>query len=358
MKFSIAVNMERFDPKQDMRTVARHALDMVRMAEQGGCEIAWAAEHHTIELTIGPNPFTILMHWAAQTSRIRLGTAVIVAPYWHPIRVAGEAALFDIFSGGRLEFGIGRGAFQYEFDRLAAGIDQRKGGAYLREMLPVVKALWQGDVAHDGEHWRFPLSTSVPKPLQRPHPPIWVAARDPDTFAWAMASGANILATPLSRPHAEVGILGQRFDDTLAKMPGIRRPRFLMLRRTAVYETKEEERLVVQTSANYARYFDNLFRNVGGVRGGFAEQTSLASVADPDAYRPEVILDSMVFGTPERVVSKLRQYQAVGVDQFCYGANFGLPHWMERKSLELFITKVMPHFAGQPAAALRLTTDR
>jgi flavin-dependent trigonelline monooxygenase, oxygenase component len=125
-----------------------------------------------------------------------------------------------------------------------------------------------------------------------------------------------------------------------------------MLRRAAVYETKEEERLVVRASADYARHFDNLFRNVGGVRGGFAEQTLAADVADPDACRPEMILDSMVFGTPEQVVLKLRQYQAVGVDQFCYGANFGLPHQMERKSLELFITKVMPHFAEQAAEAL------
>jgi alkanesulfonate monooxygenase SsuD/methylene tetrahydromethanopterin reductase-like flavin-dependent oxidoreductase (luciferase family) len=354
VKFSIAINMERFDPGQDVRAVARHALDMVRLAEQGGFEIAWAAEHHTIELTIGPNPFTILTHWAAHTSRIRLGTAVVVAPYWHPIRVAGEAALFDVFSDGRLEFGIGRGAFQYEFDRMA-GIDQRQGGAYMREMLPVVKALWQGDVAHEGEHWRFPISTAVPKPLQRPHPPIWVAARDPDTFAWAMASGANIMATPLSRPHAEVGILGRKYDEALAKFPGIPRPRFLMLRRAAVYETKEQERQVVQASADYARYFDNLFRNVGGVKDGFAEQTPIESVADPDAYRPDVILDSMVFGTPEQVVAKLRQYQAVGVEQFCYGANFGLPHQMERRSLELFITKVMPHFAEPETVALRMT---
>ena len=127
MKFSIAVNLERFDPAQDMRQVIGDALELVRLAEAGGFEIAWAAEHHTIELTIGPNPFTILMHWAAHTTRIRLGTAVVVAPYWHPIRLAGEAALFDLFSDGRLELGLGRGAFQYEFDRMAGGMDQRKG---------------------------------------------------------------------------------------------------------------------------------------------------------------------------------------------------------------------------------------
>jgi alkanesulfonate monooxygenase SsuD/methylene tetrahydromethanopterin reductase-like flavin-dependent oxidoreductase (luciferase family) len=346
MKFSIAVNMERYDRVMDMRQVARDALELVQLAEQGGFEIAWAAEHHTIELTIGPNPFTILTHWAAHTSRIRLGTAVVVAPYWHPIRVAGEAALFDIFSEGRLEFGIGRGAFQYEFDRMANGLEQQKGGGYMREMLPVVLALWRGDIAHHGEHWCFPTATSVPKPLQTPHPPVWVATRDPNSFAWAMESGANIMATPLSRPHAEVGVLGQRFAETLAKFPGIQRPRFLMLRRTCVYDRPDDWRLAVKVSAAHSARFENLFRNVGEVRDGFAELSDMEQMATRADDQAGVIRDGMVLGTPDIVVATLKQYQAVGVDQFCYGASFGLPHAVARRSLELFITDVMPHFAG------------
>lgn len=343
MKFSIAVNMERTEPGQDMREVARHALELVQLAEAGGFEIAWAAEHHTIELTVGPNPFTILMHWAAHTSRIRLGTAVVVAPYWHPIRVAGEAALVDIFTDGRLELGLGRGAFQYEFDRMA-GIEQRQGGRYLREMLPVVQRLWAGDTEHEGEMWQFPRATSVPKPLQTPHPPIWVASRDPDTFAWAMGCGANIMATPLSRPHAEVGILGQRFAETLAKFPDIRRPRFLMLRRTCVYANEDEAGLPIQISSEHGRQFDNLFRNVGGVDNGFPEPIPWEQISNPDDYKAKAILESLVFGTSEQVIAKLEDYRAVGVDQFCYGASFGLPHKFAMRSLELFITKVMPHF--------------
>ena len=353
MQFSISVNMARTAPSQDVRQVVRQMLELVRLAESGGFEIAWAAEHHTIELMAGPNPFTILMHWAAHTSRIRLGTAVVVAPYWHPIRVAGEAALFDIYSDGRLELGLGRGAFQYEFDRMAGGIDQREGGRYLREMLPVLHGLWQGDIEHHGDIWQFPRATSVPKPLQAPHPPIWVAARDPETFAWAIAAGANIMATPLSRPHAEVAILGRRFADTLAKFPGIRRPRFLMLRRTCVYPRQGDWFVPVQVSVEHNRQFENLFRNVGTVNEGFPEPAAWEQLANRDDYKPEAIRDSMMFGTPEQVVATLREYQAAGVDQFCYGASFGLPHDMALRSLELFITEVMPHFVSQPAGANR-----
>ena len=124
MKFHLAINLERMDTSLDMADVARHTLEMVQMADRGGFHIVWAAEHHALEMTIAPNPFQILTWWAAHTSRIRLGCAVVVAPYWHPINVAGEAALLDLYSGGRLEFGIGSGAYQREFDRMHPGLKQ------------------------------------------------------------------------------------------------------------------------------------------------------------------------------------------------------------------------------------------
>jgi len=127
MKFQLAINMERIDPGIAMEDVTRHTLEMVQMADEGGFETVWAAEHHALEMTIAPNPFQILTWWAAHTNRIRLGTAVVVAPYWHPINVAGEAALVDLYSGGRLEFGIGSGAYQREFDRMHPGLARTDG---------------------------------------------------------------------------------------------------------------------------------------------------------------------------------------------------------------------------------------
>ena len=167
MKFHLAINMERIDDTLDMKEVARHALEMVQMADAGGFRIAWAAEHHALEMTIAPNPFSILTWWAEHTSDIRLGTAVIAAPYWHPIKAAGEAAFVDLISGGRLEFGIGSGAYQREFDRMRPGLKQTDAWRYMQEMLPVIRELWKGDYAHEGEHWSFPASTSCP-PARRP----------------------------------------------------------------------------------------------------------------------------------------------------------------------------------------------
>ena len=142
MKFQLAINLERMDAEIGMEEVARHTLEMVQMADAGGFNIVWSAEHHALEMTIAPDPFQLLAWWGARTNRIRLGTAVVAAPYWHPIKLAGEAAMADLISGGRLEFGIGSGAYQREFDRMFPGLKQSDAWQYMQEMLPAVLKLW------------------------------------------------------------------------------------------------------------------------------------------------------------------------------------------------------------------------
>ncbi len=129
MKFALSLHLERSSPDMPMTEVTRNMLELAQIADRGGFETLWTAEHHTIEFTIAPNPFSVLTWLAQHTDRIRLGTATVVAPYWSPIRLAGEAALCDHLTGGRLEFGIARGAYQYEFDRMAGGIPQQQGVA-------------------------------------------------------------------------------------------------------------------------------------------------------------------------------------------------------------------------------------
>jgi alkanesulfonate monooxygenase SsuD/methylene tetrahydromethanopterin reductase-like flavin-dependent oxidoreductase (luciferase family) len=353
MKFSIALHMERFSPDQDMRTVVDETLEIVRMADAGGFETIWSAEHHTIEFTIAPNPFQVLTWWGSHTERIRLGTATIVAPYWSPIRLAGEAALCDHLTGGRLEFGIARGAYQYEFDRMAGGIPQQEGGAYMQELLPAVQKLWAGDCAHEGKYYKFPLATSVPKPLQKPNPPIWVAARDPGTFDWAVRNGHNILSTPLSRPVGEIGILAEKFKKAVADHPNVPKPRFMMLRRTCVYDKPGDWELPVRCCIDYGRSFENLFQNIGTVTNGFPEVVPYETVANRGEYNPESIRNNLVFGTPDEVIEKLMVYEAAGVDQFCLGLAFNLPIEVKRKTLSLFIKEVIPVFAARERDAAR-----
>jgi len=351
MRFNLVINMERMTPDEDMVEVARHITEMAEMADEGGFDILWAAEHHAIEMTIAPGPFQLLAHFAAHTSRIRLGTAVVVAPYWHPIKLAGEAGMFDLLSGGRLEFGIGKGAYQREFDRMANGMELKQGVPMMQEMLPVLKGLWQGDYEHDGEFWSFPSATACPKPLQQPHPPIWVAARDPSTFDWAVANGYSVMTWALTRPLAEVEAYMERFEDALAKSPGIARPRFMTMRHTGIYTKPEEADTYLDAVAAQGRQFENLFRTLAPVVDGFAQDVDVSLLENQSEYEPAKLRENLIIGTPDEAIAKLRRYEAMGVDHFCYNNAYGLPLAAQKSSLKLFIDEVMPAFEGARAAA-------
>ena len=346
MKFQLAVNMERMGPDElDMVEVQKHTLEMVQMADEGGFNIVWAAEHHALEMTIAPNPFQILTWWAAHTNNIRLGTAVAVAAYWNPINLAGEAALLDLFSGGRLEFGIGSGAYQREFDRMKPGLSQKDAWRYMQEMLPAVKALWQGDYEHNGEFWRFPTATSVPKPLQTPHPPIWVAARAPITFDYAVKNNCNIMSWPFTRPMSEVELYKQRLEEALENNPGCDRPIFAVMRHAAVYDNKEDWEVPVKAAQRQLGQFGNLMRHVGKVTNGFPDTPNLEELAKRPELNAKMLHENMLFGTPDEVIAKLKQYEELGVDEFIYYASMGLGHKEQKRSLELFCQEVMPAFA-------------
>ena len=343
MKFQLAINLERMHESQDMSEVARHTLEMVQMAEEGGFEIVWSAEHHALEMTIAPNPFQLLTWWASHTNTIRLGTAVAAAAYWHPIRLAGEAAMTDLISGGRLEFGIGTGAYQREFDRMKPGLKQSEAWPYMNEMLPAVKALWAGDYAHDGDYWSFPSSTSVPKPLQS-NVPIWVAARSPITFDFAVKHDCNIMSWPITRPMSEVETYMQRLDEAVAANPGKKRPKMAMMRHTAIYDTEADKDKPVLAARHQLGQFANLFQNLEGVKNGFAEVVDLDQLDNSKDFAPEVLSENCMFGTPDQAISKLKLYEELGVDQFLYFASMGLDLAAQKRSLELFSKEVIPAF--------------
>lgn len=344
MKFQLAINMERTSDARDMRDEQRHNLEMVQMAEQAGFNIVWAAEHHALEMTIAPNPFQILTWYAAHTDNIRLGTAVAVAPYWHPIRLAGEAAMADLYSAGRLQFGIGSGAYQREFDRMHNGLKQSCGWKYMAEMLPVLQALWKGDYEHDGEYWKFPTSTSVPKPLQQ-EMPIWIAARAPVSFDMAVESGYNIMSWPLTRAMSEAELYKQHLDHSMAKFPDAKRPTVAMMRHTAVYDNATDgEAAMTALRATLGR-FANLFQNLGDVENGFPKQIDMQQLSAFPDYNAEVLEQNLTFGSPDTVIEKLKLYEALGVDEFIYYASMGLGHREQKRSLSLFCAEVMPAFA-------------
>lgn len=345
MKFSLFVHMERYDEQVSHHQVFEDLVELTEMAEAGGFRTVWIGEHHAMEYTIAPSPMPLLSYLAARTKTIRLGAGTIIAPFWHPIRVAGECALLDVISNGRMEVGLARGAYQFEFDRMAGGMPAATGGQHLREMVPVVQKLWQGDYAHAGEIWSFPTSTSVPKPLQKPCPPMWIAARDPDSHNFAVKNGCNVMVTPLMKGDEEVVDLVGKFNNALANNPEVARPQLMVLRHTFVHQEPNGWEIGAKAIARFYRTFEGWFRNNQTPVNGFVEPISEEEVKERPEYDLNNLHKNLMIGTPEEVIARIRQYQELGVDEFSFWCDNSLPHAEKKKSLELFIQHVVPAFS-------------
>ncbi|PWJ54325.1 Flavin-dependent oxidoreductase, luciferase family (includes alkanesulfonate monooxygenase SsuD and methylene tetrahydromethanopterin reductase) [Quadrisphaera granulorum] len=348
MRFSLFVHMERWDESVSHEQAFADLTELVLMAEAGGFGTVWIGEHHAMEFTVSPSPMPQLAYLAAKTSTIRLGAGTIIAPFWNPIRVAGECALLDVISGGRMEVGLARGAYQYEFDRMTPGLAASDGGKHLRELVPAVKALWAGDYAHDGELWQFPTSTSVPSPVQTPGPPVWIAARDPASHDFAVAHGCNVMVTPLMKGDEEVVALRDKFEAALAAHPDVPRPDLMVLRHTHVHSESDPDgwRPAAEAVARYYRTFDAWFGNQEAPVKGFLPP----SPGEKFAERPEFELDSLhrtaMIGTPAEVVRRIKEYEQLGVDEYSFWIDNGMTHEEKRASLQLFIEEVVPAFGG------------
>lgn len=344
MKFSLFAHMERFDPRQSHVDLYEGLVELVQTAERGGFHAAWVGEHHAMEFTISPNPFVVLSNLARATRDIRLGTGTVVAPFWHPIKLAGEAAMTDITTGGRLEIGIARGAYQFEYDRLGGGMDAMEAGARMRELIPAVQGLWRGDYAHDGEHWSFPTSTCVPRPVQQPYPPLWVAARDPSSHDFAVSHGCNVMVTPLWHGDDEVAALQDRFNEACAAHPEVARPQSLVLRHTYVGAGAGEVEEACRDFSRYYNYFGGWFRNERPVANGFIQEYSDTEIAANEMFAPEVMRRNLIIGQPREVIERIKGYEAMGYDDYSFWIDSGMSFARKKKSLELFIDEVMPAF--------------
>ena len=283
MKFSLFVHMERLDAGQNTAELYEEFVALCEIADQGGMHAIWTGEHHGMDFTIAPNPFITIADLASRTKNVRLGTGTVIAPFWHPIKLAGEAAMTDIITGGRLDIGIARGAYSFEYERLLPGLDAWGAGQRMRELIPAVKSLWEGDYAHDGEFWKFPSTTSAPKPLQQPHPPIWVAARDPNSHEFAVANGCNVQVTPLWQGDDEVETLMDRFNAACAKSPDVERPKIMLLRHTYVGSDEADIAQAAREMSVYYNYFFAWFKNERPIQQGLIEPLSEEELQQPDA---------------------------------------------------------------------------
>ena len=180
MDFGLFNLLQHRDRSKNSHDLIQEALDHTRKAEELGFSRVWFAEHHFSNYSLVPSPLMMCAYAAAITTKIRVGSAVVILPLHAPARLIAEIAMVDALSGGRLDVGVGSGYQNYEFERLGAEITKNK--VMFHEMLDMIElGLRQPHFSYDGEYYKLPQTAINVRPVQSPRPPIWIAGKDPDS---------------------------------------------------------------------------------------------------------------------------------------------------------------------------------
>lgn len=342
MDFSLFAHMERLSPDQPHDVLREDFLSLAKLADDGGMRAIWTGEHHGMEFTIAPNPFLSILDLSHHTKNVRLGTGTIVAPFWHPIKLAGEAAATDLMTGGRLELGIARGAYSYEYERLMPGMDAMEAGLRMRETTPLLRQLWEGDCTHQGAYFSFPASTSTPKPVQQNGPPIWIAARDPNSFEFAIQGDFNVQVTPLWQGMEEIETLMARFNSACES--AAKRPKVMLLHHTYVGADADDVSLAAQQLSQFYCYFGAWFQNKRPVSQGQIEALTDDEIKANPMMTPDNMARDLTIGTASDVIDQIKRYEDLGFDEYSFWIDSGMSAERKHASLSRFIDDVMPAF--------------
>jgi probable F420-dependent oxidoreductase len=319
--------------RQPWDRLYQETLEQVAWADSLGFDSVWLSEHHFTDDGYLPALFPMLAALAMRTSRLRLGTAVLLAPLHHPLRLAEDAAVVDVLSGGRLELGLAPGYRAKEFALL--GVPRAERGRRTEETIEVVQAAWRGrPFSYRGRCFQFEDAIVTPPPLQRPHPPIWVGGSSRASAERAGRHGCHFL--PDRDAPAE---LYERYRAGLAAN-GHDPARFSIATTQAIYVCEDPERGWQEVKEHY-RYMANRYRQWYAPTPA-EPATSLLTHAD------ELRRENYLVGTPAMVTAAITLLRrAFPFDRLIFWARPpGLPIERSARSLELFAQQVLPHFAS------------
>ena len=285
--------------------------------DRTGYDAVWLAEHHFSSFSVCPSVHMMATMAAARTQRLRIGTAVSLAPFYHPLRLAEEVALLDVLSGGRVNWSAGRGFSRGELVGLRHR-DGREGDAVSRDGRHRAARAWGEErLSYSGEHFRFDGVEVLPRPLQQPHPPVWMAATSESAIDWAAGRGFSILMDPHCT-RTELGEKRQRYGEQLAAAGFSAAERDIpMARLIAVAPTAERAAEIARRGAAWT---------VGSYAGG-------RPGGDPvERYVNEVILH----GTPESVLDQILALQDTAA------LNYLLCAPLSQESFALITERILP----------------
>jgi alkanesulfonate monooxygenase SsuD/methylene tetrahydromethanopterin reductase-like flavin-dependent oxidoreductase (luciferase family) len=319
----------------------RDILAQIELGDRLGFDTVWLGElHFSGAFSISADPLMILAAAAQRTRRIRLGTAVTLLPLNNPVKIAEQAATADILSDGRIEFGVGRGTAPSHY--AGYGIPQEESRARFDEALDFILAAWSGErFSYEGEYFRARDLSVVPRPLQRPHPPVRIAANSPDTFPIAARRRFPIFATPLINPPDKLKEGLSVYRDMLPDGDAA------LAFPVHVTASREEARRDCEPGLlRFLREAAERLRPLGeaDIKSFEAFRQVLARIER--VQYEDLDREMGVFGDPDYCVERVRSLRRdYGIDEFvCYFNRGGLmEHAMVRQSMTRFAEEVMPH---------------
>ena len=358
MKFGIFFEISIPRPWEDgvEKRVYDNCLEQAIVADEAGFDYCWAVEHHFLEeYSHCSAPEVFLTAVAMKTQRIRIGQgiAVCVPEFNHPVRLAERAAVMDILSGGRLDFGTGRSATWTELGGFRANPDTTK--ATWDEFVAAIPKMWtQERYAHDGVAFSMPSRAVLPKPLQKPHPPMWVAVTSPGTELDAAKRGMGALGLTFggfeeqekkTKTYRQIirncEPVGAVVNDKMAMV------NFLFCH--------ADDETGVKTGNRLAGWFRYLAAQLVSARENYPGKGYASFGLLPQLRRAPLVEHgeevelppNLCIGDPHRITRMLKQWEETGVDvvNFLLNANETVDQAAVLESLRLFGREVMPHFS-------------
>ena len=318
----------------------RSHLDLVVDSERMGFDEAWLTEHHFIDDGYSPSLFPIGAAIAARTSRIRIGTFLLLLPLHNPVQVAEDTATLDLISGGRFDLGVGLGYRVGEFDD--QGIPARERAGRMQENLTIVRRLLSDEIVTvEGKYNTLRDIRISPPALQRPHPPIWVGGTAPRAIERAAKMGLHFLSGgPGSAVVYDDALRANGYDPqdfgVAVTMP------------TYVAPTRERAWEIAARPLHYmaARYLQWTSEAKGSVDAGQAELPSVDEILARQSM--DFFGEPALVGTPQDVIEQLENYRSRSrLTHLVSGMALpGMPPHQIRSGMELFAREVIPHFRG------------
>jgi alkanesulfonate monooxygenase SsuD/methylene tetrahydromethanopterin reductase-like flavin-dependent oxidoreductase (luciferase family) len=325
----------------------QNALAQLELADQCGYDYAWQVEHHFLEeYSHGSSPTAFLAAASQRTKNIRLGHGVFQLTTNHPIRVAEQVANLDLLSGGRVELGTGEGAGPTELHPFSAKVREKRDmyEEGLRALLPCFTST---DYAFEGKYWQWPRRNVIPKPLQKPHPPLWVACSNLNTIKYAAKRGIGALGFQFASPEGAQAWVNKYYN--IISSPEVEKlcdyemnPNLAVVSGFMCADTDEEAIAKADgwTFFIFCLEYNGTHDYAPGTVDLWTEYQAWRSTE-----KAQKAFETGLIGSPETIRRKLKKFEEANIDQIILLNQSGkTSHQDICDSLELFAKEVMPEF--------------